>query len=134
MERRKIGANSILGECQNWVVLIIAAIAVTPSFLLTSLYFTAFRAAVRVGHWPYHGNPDASAMPEELQPGSGPLALFLPLVVYGASVAFLTGWVLRCSERSWRIPVSLVAGAFIWVLLVGFFYFDPAGVWQWIMD
>jgi hypothetical protein len=134
MEDQKTGATSILGEWQNWVVLIIVAIAVTPSFLLASLYFTALRAAVRVGHWPYLGNPDASAMPEDLQPLSGPLALLVPLAIYGASAALFAASVIRSSERSWRIPVSLVGGVLIWVLLVGFFYCDPAGVWRWIMD
>jgi hypothetical protein len=134
MGRQSIGAGSILGEWQNWAVLVIAAIAVTPSFLLASLYFVAFRAAVRVGHWPYLGNPDASAMPEDLQPWSGAFSLLVPLAVYAASAAFLAALVLRYSKRLWRIPLSLAAGVFTWVLLVAFFYCDPAGVWQWIMD
>ena len=134
MDRQRSGATSILGQWQNWVALIIAAIAVTPSFLLTSLYFVALRVAFRVGHWPYLGHPDASAMPEDLQPGSGPFALLVPLAVYASSAALLSALVLRYSERSWRIPLSLAAGALIWVLLMAFFFCDPAGVWQWIMD
>jgi hypothetical protein len=102
-----------LAEWQNWLVLIIAATAVTPSFVLASLYFVAFRVTFRVGHWPYPGHPDASAMPEDLQSGSGPLALLVPLAVYVASSALLSALVLRYSQRSWRIPLSLAAGALI---------------------
>lgn len=81
VDHQRTGADSVMDEWQNWFVMIVAAIAVLPSFLLASLYFDAFRAAFRFGHWPYLGNPDASAMPEDLQPGSGPLDLLVPLTV-----------------------------------------------------
>ena len=64
-----IAVRAPILSCIVLVALIIAAIAVTPSFLLTSLYFVALRVAFRVGHWPYLGHPDASAMPEDLHPG-----------------------------------------------------------------
>jgi hypothetical protein len=115
-------------------VLIVAAIAVLPSFLQSSLYFVAFRVAFQVGHWPYLRNPDASAIPDYLQPGSGPLALFVPLAVYVVSAALIAVLVLQLSQRSWRISLSLLAGLLTWVLLPGLFYCDPAGVWRWIMD
>jgi hypothetical protein len=134
VDRPRTGVTSILGEWQSWVVMIVAAIAVLPSFLLASLYFVAFRVAFRVGHWPYLGNPDASAMPEELQPRSGPLALLVPLAVYVASAALFAALVLRYIDGWWRIPLSLLAGVLTWVLLLGLFFSDPAGVWQWIMD
>jgi hypothetical protein len=134
MARQRTGATSILGEWQSWFVPIVAAIAVLPSFLLASIYFVAFRVAFRVGHWPYLGNPDASAMPEHLQPGSGPLILLMPLAVYVASAALFAALVFRHSQRLWRVPLSLLAGVLTWALLLGLFYCDPAGVWQWIMD
>jgi hypothetical protein len=134
MDRQKTEASSILGEWQNWVVLIVAVIAVTPSYLLASLYLVAIRAAVRVGHWPYLGNPDASAMAEDLQPGSGPLAGIVPLAVYVVSAALFVMAVVRCSRRPWRIFVSVAAGTLTWMLLTAVFLLDPAGVWQWIMD
>jgi hypothetical protein len=134
MDHQRTGATSILGEWQSWVVLVVATIAVLPMLLLASLYFVAFRVAFQVGHWPYLGNPDASAMPEDLQPGSGALGLLVPLAVYVASAALFAALVLRHSQRSWRIPVSLLAGVLAWVLLLGFFFSDPAGVWHWIMD
>jgi hypothetical protein len=134
MDRQKTEASSILGEWQNWVVLIVAVIAVTPSYLLASLYLVAIRAAVRVGHWPYLGNPDASAMAEDLQPGSGPLAGIVPLAVYVVSAALFVMAVVRCSRRPWRILVSVAAGTLTWMLLTAVFLLDPAGVWQWIMD
>ena len=134
MERQRTGTTSILGEWQSWFVLIVAAVAVLPSFLLASLYFVAFRVAFRVGHWPYLGNPDASAMPNDLQPGSGLLVLLVPLSVYVASAGLFAALVFRYSHRFWRVPLSLLAGVLTWVLLLGLFYCDPAGVWQWIMD
>lgn len=134
MQSQRTEATWIPGEWQNWLVLIIAAIAVLPSFLLASLYFVAFRVALRVGHWPHLGNPDASAMPDDLQPGSGPLALLVPLAVYLASACLFAVLVIRHGQRSWRVPLSLLAGVVTWMLLLGLFYCDPAGVWQWIMD
>lgn len=103
MERQRTGTTSILGEWQSWFVLIVAAVAVLPSFLLASLYFVAFRVAFRVGHWPYLGNPDASAMPNDLQPGSGLLVLLVPLSVYVAMPAFL---------RLWSSDTAIAFGAF----------------------
>ena len=102
MDHQRTGAASILGGWQSWVVLIVAAIAVLPMYLVASLYFVAFRAAFRVGHWPYPGSPDASAMPEDLQPGSGPLAFIVPVAVYVASAALFAALVLRYSRRSRR--------------------------------
>ena len=134
VDHQRTGADSVLGEWQNWFVMIVAAIAVLPSFLLASLYFVAFRAALRVGHWPYLGNPDASAMPEDLQPGSGPLDLLVPLAVYLASAVLFAALFIRYSRRSWRVTLSLLGGVVSWVVLVGLFHCDPAGVWQWIMD
>jgi hypothetical protein len=134
MDQQRIRATSILGEWQPWFVLIIAAIAVLPTFLLASIYFVAFRAAFEVGHWPYLGNPDASAMPDHLQPGVGTFALLVPLAVYVSSAILFAALVLRHSQRRWRIPLSLLGGVLSWVLLLGVFYCDPAGVWQWIMD
>jgi hypothetical protein len=123
-----------MSERKNWVALIIAAIAVAPSFLLASLYYVAFRVVVIVRHWPYLGNPDASAMPDDLQPGSGPGAVGVPLTVYAASVALFAALVIRYTPRSRRVLLALAAGAVTWLVLVGFFIWDPAGVWQWIMD
>jgi hypothetical protein len=123
-----------MSEWQRRVVLIVATIAVLPSFLLASLYFVAFRVAFRVGHWPYLGNLDASAMPEDLQPGSGALALLVPMGVYVASAALFATFVLRLSRRFWRVRLSVLAAVVTWVLLLGLFVCDPAGVWQWIMD
>ncbi len=133
-EHQRTGTDSVLGEWRNWFVMIVAAIAVLPSFLLASLYFVAFRAAFRVGHWPYLGNPDASAMPEDLQPGSGLLGLLVPLAVYLASAVLFAALFIRYGRRSGRVTLSLLGGVVSWVLLVGLFFWDPAGVWQWIMD
>jgi hypothetical protein len=134
MSSQRDVARSIFVEWQSWVVLMIAAIAVTPTFLLGSLYFVAFRAAVRVGHWPYPGNPDASAMGEDLQPWSGPFSLLVPLAIYLTSAILLAAFVLRYSELRRCIPFSIAIGSFTWVLLAVIFYLDPACVWQWIMD
>jgi hypothetical protein len=38
------------------------------------------------------------------------------------------------TERSWRIPLALPGGALVCALLVGCFFCDPVGIWQWIMD
>ena len=134
MDSERTGSTSILGEWHSWMVLIVAAIAVLPSILLASLYFVAFRVAIRVGHWPYLGNPDASAMPEDLQPGTGLLALLVPLAVYTASAALFAAFVLRYSRRLWRVALSLLVGVVTWMFLLGLLICDPAGVWQWIMD
>jgi hypothetical protein len=123
-----------LDDWRNWVTLIVAAIAVTPSFLLGSVYYVALRVTVLVGHWPYPNSPDASTMGEDLQPGSGPGALGVPLTVYVASVALFATLVIRYTPRTSRVLVSLVAGALTWLALFGFFVCDPAGVWEWIMD
>jgi hypothetical protein len=50
MDHQRTGVTAILGEWQNWFVLIIAAIATSPSLVLAELYFVAVRAGVRVGH------------------------------------------------------------------------------------
>jgi hypothetical protein len=134
MDSKRTGATSILGEWQSWIVLILAAIAVLPSILLASLYFVAFRVVFQFGHWPYLGNPDASAMSEDLQPGTGLLALLVPLAVYVASAALFAALVLRHSRRLWRVPFSLLASVLTWMFLLGLLICDPAGVWQWIMD
>lgn len=134
MNQQRTAATAVLRDWQNWLVLIIAAIGTSPSLVLTELHFVAGRAGVRVGHWPFLGSPDASAMPAALQPGSGPFSLVVPLVVHATFALVLAGLVVRFSERRLRIPASLAAGGLAWVLLVVLFFCDPAGVWQWIID
>ncbi len=123
-----------LGEWQRWFVLIVAAIAVLPSLPIAAMYFAALRVAFLFGHWPHLGNPDASAMPENLQPGSGPLGLLGPLAVYVASAALFAALVLRHSRRSWRVPLALLAGLLTWVVLLLFFPGIPpvSGNGSWI--
>ncbi len=123
-----------LGEWQRWFVLIVAAIAVLPSLPIAAMYFAALRVAFLFGHWPHLGNPDASAMPENLQPGSGPLGFLGPLAVYVASAALFAALVLRHSRRSWRVPLALLAGLLTWVVLLLFFPGIPpvSGNGSWI--
>jgi hypothetical protein len=45
-------------------------------------------------------------MPDDLQPGSGPFSLVVPLAVHATFAFVLAAMVLRFSERRLRIPVS----------------------------
>jgi hypothetical protein len=99
VDSERAGVTAILRERQNWLVLIIAATGTSPSLLLTELYFAAVRAGGLVGHWPFLGNPDASAMPDDLQSGSGPFSVLVPLAVHATFALVLAALVVRFSQK-----------------------------------
>jgi hypothetical protein len=126
--------RAFLGSWQNWIVLLVAALAALPSLPMASMYTLAFRAMLWVGHWPHYGSPDASTLPDHFHPQSEPLETFVPVGVYVLCVGLFATLVFRFAHGLKRVFYALFAGAITWLLFIGLFLSDPAGVWMWIMD
>ena len=121
---------------QEWLILLIGALAALPWLWLVLLYTFALRAAFFVGHWPYYSHPDPKDLPDRFHPQSEFLEFLIPVIV-SVAVISLFALVTR-SARSARQPLGIsfaVGMAFILasvpiILLI----LDPAGVMNWIVD